>query len=79
MRYYYSDNSFSPSDIADFQWGVDFSDSSTLTLTGSLIDNVSNISGSTSGDWSASGAGRPTLISAEGAAQFDGIGNELDL
>lgn len=76
LQYYYADNSFNVSDFTEFQWGIDFADQSSLTLTGSLIDNVANISGGLIGNWSAVGAARPTLLS-EGAAQFDGINNEL--
>lgn len=76
LGYFFEDIPFSPIDLTEFEWGLDFGDSSTLTLTGSLIDSIDHITGSPqAGNWAATGIKRPTLV--DGAAVFDGSDDEL--
>ena len=76
LGYYFEDIPFNPTDFVEFQWGLDFKDLSTLTLTGDLIDSITHIAGSPqAGNWAATGTKRPTLV--DGAAVFDGLDDEL--
>lgn len=76
LGYFFEEIPFSPTDFTEFEWGLDFGDSSSLTLTGDLINSITHITGSPqAGNWSATGTKRPTLT--DGAAVLDGLDDEL--
>lgn len=77
LNYFFPDIPFHPSDFTEFEWGLDFGNTSDLSLdVGNEINSITHMQGSSqAGTWSATGTKRPILL--DGAAVFDGSNDEL--
>lgn len=73
---------FLPSDLPDLALWLDADDASTLTLSGSVVDEWRDKSGN-GRDFTGSGSARPTVVSAayngRDVIQFDGVNDVLAL